>query len=605
MFCIRDNNFELDGRDFSIRCGELHFTRIPTAYWRHRLEMCRAMGLNTVCAYLFWNAHEPLPGQFNFTGELDAAKFCRTALEVGLKVILRPGPYACAEWDLGGLPWWLLKYDDIELRSRDPRFLDASRRYLEQVGMHLAPLQCHLGGPIIMAQVENEYGSYGTDREYVGAIRDMLLEAGFSVPLFTCDGPTQMPNATRRDIFSVVNFPDDPAGAFARLRAVQPNGPLMCGEYYPGWFDVWGKPHHRGETSKLIQDVGWMLTNKASFSIYMVHGGTSFGFTAGANREPFRPQTTSYDYDAPISEQGVATEKFHALRDLFRARVPECQSLPAVPVANPVVSFGSVHLPQVAPMLAQLPDAVVGEDPLSFEKLDQPHGCALYRTRVPAGEACIARFAQVNDLSLVYLNGKQIGILDRRLQQNDVELPAREDDQDLDVLVYAFGRVNYGPHLHDRKGIIGKVELVVRDQTLQLQHYHHFKFCLDPEHLANLQFHTGKPFGPCFYRGEFDLPESGDTFLDMQNWGCGVVWINGHNLGRFWKLGPTQTLYVPAPFMKATANQIVVWDLFPNNSPCIISVKQPILDSLASCERDAHISGVQRCHINRDGENDL
>ena len=290
-FAIGTNDFLLDGQRFQIRCGEIHAARVPMDYWRNRLQMAKAMGLNTVCAYLFWNQIEPAPGKFDWSGQADIAEFCRIAQQEGLWVVLRPGPYACAEWDGGGLPWWLLKYDDIKLRTTDPRFMAAATNYLRAVGRKLAPLQITHGGPIIMVQVENEYGSYGKDSAYMGEMRQAMLDAGFDVPLFACNPPNDLRNGYRADLFPVVNFGSDPAGGFRALRRILPQGPLMCGEFYPGWFDTWGAPHHLGNTPRYLTDLEYMLTNGDSFSIYMAHGGTTFGLWSGADR-PFKPDTS-------------------------------------------------------------------------------------------------------------------------------------------------------------------------------------------------------------------------------------------------------------------------------------------------------------------------
>ncbi|RYD45925.1 MAG: beta-galactosidase, partial [Verrucomicrobiaceae bacterium] len=298
-FEIGEHDLLLDGKRMQIRCGELHFARVPKEYWRHRLQLCKAMGLNTVCAYLFWNLHEFEKGKYDWEGQADAAEFCRLAQEEGLWVLLRPGPYACAEWDGGGLPWWLLKKPDIALRSQDPDFMAASQAWLKEVGRVLGPLQVTKGGPILMAQVENEYGFYGKDAEYMGKMRQAMIDAGFDIPLFACNPTGNLNNGRRDDLFNVVNFGSDPATGFKKLREIQPKGPLMCGEFYPGWFDTWGAPHHLGKTDQYLKDLEYMLKEGASFSIYMAHGGTSFGMWAGADR-PFKPDTSSYDYDAPI-----------------------------------------------------------------------------------------------------------------------------------------------------------------------------------------------------------------------------------------------------------------------------------------------------------------
>ena len=291
-FMIGDKDFLLDEKPFQIRCGEIHFARVPREYWDHRLKMARAMGLNAVCVYLFWNKLEWKEGQFDWTGENDAAEFCRLAQRNGLWVILRPGPYACAEWDGGGLPWWLLKNPAIKLRTQDPAFLGPAMAYLKEVGRVLAPLQITHGGPILMAQVENEYGSFGHDADYMGTLRQTMIDAGFDVPLFACNPTGDIKKGLRSDLFQAVNFGHDPKSAFDVLRSIQPTGPLMNGEFYPGWFDSWGAPHRTGNLGQYLADLDYMLKNDVSFSIYMAHGGTTWELWSGAD-QPFRPDTTS------------------------------------------------------------------------------------------------------------------------------------------------------------------------------------------------------------------------------------------------------------------------------------------------------------------------
>ena len=581
-FEIGEKSFLLEGKPFVIRSGEMHFSRIPREYWRHRLKMVRAMGCNTVCAYMFWNLHEPRPGRFDFTGANDVAEYCRLADEEGLKVILRPGPYACAEWDFGGFPWWLLKNQNIQLRTRDADYLKACRSYLIEVGKQLAPLQITRGGPIIMVQVENEYGSYGDDREYIGLLRDYLVEAGFDVPLFTCDGPVQLKNGTRPDLFSAVNFGANPEHAFRALRNIRPTGPLMCGEYYPGWFDRWGVPHRTGPTPKILRELGWMLENQASFSIYMAHGGTSFGFTAGANSPPFRPQITSYDYDAPISEAGWATPKFHAIRELFSKHLLPGETLPAVPEPNPVIVISEIRLGQRAAMLSRLPHAITGPHPLPMEMHDQAHGLILYRTRLPAGPTGRLRVIGAHDLTFVYLDGKPVGILDRRHDQDTLLLPALEQEAALDLLVHAFGRINYGKNIHDRKGITGSVTLTRGAATSELTGWSTHLFPLLPADWKPLDFADSAPetHGPVYHCGTFVLEQTGDTFLDLRGWGRGVVWVNGHNLGRYWNLGPQQTLYCPGPWLQQGENEIVVLAFEPVERDTLTGLRQPVLNEI-------------------------
>lgn len=586
-FTFGDNDFLLDGKPFLIRCGEMHYARVPRAYWRHRLQMCRAMGLNAVCAYMYWNISEPQPGEFDFSDNNDVVTFCKMAQEEGLKVILRPGPYSCAEWEFGGFPWWLLKTPDIKVRTRDERYLAACRRYLLEVGRQLAPLQYTRGGPIVMVQVENEYGSYGSDREYIGALRDVLLEAGFTEALlFTCDGPIQLKNDVRDDIFCVVNFGGAPDAGFKALREIRAKGPLMCGEFYPGWFDSWGKKHHVGKPESVVKDIESMLRANASFSIYMVHGGTSFGFSAGANAPPFRPQCTSYDYDAPIAENGDATPKFHMLRELFAKYAPS-ETFPPVPDLIPVITIPEFVLDECDPMLrSHMPEKVSSTQPLTFEQLDLPHGAVLYRTVLPPGPAGVLRITELHDYARIRIDGEDVATLDRRKNQSSVRLPDRAEEQTLAILVYAFGRVNYGPQIHDRKGITEKVELVVGNQVTLLTGFDHHCYPLSDHRFLSSGFQ--KFDGPAFYRGKFSLNKVGDTYLDLRQWTFGIVWVNGHNLGRYWNIGPTQTMYCPGCWLKEGENEVIIWELEGTQSATLAGLDRPILDDLKVDETITH-----------------
>ena len=574
-FAIGTNDFLLEGRRFQIRCGEIHAARVPREYWRHRLQMARAMGLNTVCAYLFWNQIEPRPGEFNWSGQADVAEFCRIAQSEGLWVILRPGPYSCAEWEMGGLPWWLLKNDDIRLRTRDPRFLDAAKKYLKEVGRVLGPLQITHGGPILMVQVENEYGFQGNDTEYMGELRQALLDAGFNVPLFDCDPPYHLKDGYRPDLFPVVNFGSDPAGGFKTLREILPQGPLMCGEFYPGWFDTWGAPHHLGNPPRYLADLEYMLTNGESFSIYMAHGGTTFGLWSGADR-PFKPDTSSYDYDAPISEAGWPTEKFFQTRELFAKYLLPGETIPEPPATNSVIAFAPVVVTKCAPVFARLPKAIRDDQPRTMEKYDQGHGCILYRTTVPAGPAATLEAASVHDFGFVFLDGKRIGVMDRRNSNFKVHLPERKKSATLDILVEAMGRVNFGQEVHDRKGIHAPVKLGGEELT----GWQVFSLPLDDRMLAGLKFRAHKTGGPAFWRTTVKVEKPGDTFLDLRTWGNGVVWVNGHCLGRFWNIGPTQTAYVPGCWLHAGKNEIVILDLLGPEKPVIAGLDQPVLNEL-------------------------
>ena len=589
-FTIGEDDFLLDGKRLQIRCGEIHAPRVPKEYWRHRMQMAKAMGLNTVCAYLFWNMHEPRPGEFNWEGQADAAEYCRVAQEEGLWVILRPGPYACAEWEMGGLPWWLLKHDDIKLRSRDPRYLDAAKRYLNEVGRVLGPLQVTKGGPILMVQVENEYGFYGKDAEYMGELRQAMLDAGFDVPLFACNPVHALKNGYRKDLFPVVNFGADPANGFKALREILPQGPLMCGEFYPGWFDTWGSPHHYGKTEQYLKDLEYMLKEGASFSIYMAHGGTSFGFWSGADR-PFKPDTSSYDYDAPISEAGWTTDKFFKTRELFRKYLLPGETIPEPPAKNPVIAIAPMEVKE-AVLLLNVAPMTEDKEFRSMEYYDQGFGCILYSAELPAGPSATLVANSVRDIAQVFLDGKRQGYMDRRSSNFKVKLPERKESSMLWILVEAMGRVNFGVEVHDRKGLQGPLEMVAGDGSrVPVKNSRARNLPLDDKMLNALRFQS--PSGtsdsnfiafmqstPAFYRATVNVEKPGDTFLDMRPWGKGYAWVNGHNLGRYWNIGPQQTMYVPGCWLKQGANEIIILDLLGPEKPVIAALDYPILDQL-------------------------
>jgi beta-galactosidase len=602
-FSIGQNDFLLDGKPLQIRCGELHFTRVPREYWRHRLRMCKAMGLNTVCAYLFWNFHERTPGQFYWEDRADAAEFCRLAQQEGLWVILRPGPYSCSEWEMGGLPWWLLKNNDIQLRSRDPAFLDAARNYLKEVGRVLGPLQVTEGGPILMVQAENEYGFFGKDAAYMQEIHQALLDANFEVPLFSCNPVQHLRDGHCEDLFPVVNFGSNPEQGFEALRKILPHGPLMCGEYYSGWFDTWGNPHHTGDTQRYLKDLQYMLQHGASFSIYMAHGGTSFGLWAGADR-PFKPDTSCYDYDAPISEAGWVTEKFNRTRELMSRHLLPGEELPEPPPSNPVITLPEIAFTRRADLFENTAHAIKDDSPGAFEKYDIARGCLLYRTTVPVGPAAKLKVEAIHDAAWIHVNGKEVGVMDRRMRLFEVSLPARDSVSQLDILVEAMGRINFGTEMHDRKGIRGPVRLQTSDGALvQLQQWEIFAFPMTLPMLKELAFNeVGRDTidGPAFWQSTFHVDTPGDTFLDMSTWGKGVVWVNGHCLGRYWNIGPTQSMYLPGVWLTEGQNQIVVLDLLGPTDPIVSGLEEPILDRLRP-ELDFAGSGRANRTLNLEG----
>ncbi len=574
-FAIGADAFLLDGNPFQIRCGEIHAARVPCEYWRHRLQMVRAMGLNTVCAYQFWNLVEQRQGVFDWSGQADIAEFCRIAQSEGLWVLLRPGPYSCAEWDMGGLPWWLLKHDDISLRSRDIRFMAAAKRYLHEVSRVLGPLQITRGGPVLMVQVENEYGFYGADADYMGELRQAFLDAGIEVPLFTCNPTHRLKQGHRDDLFPMVNFPSDPAAGFAALREILPQGPLMCGEFYTGWFDTWGALHHTTNIERFLADLEAMLAAGQSFSIYMAHGGTTFGLWPGADR-PFKPDTSSYDYGAPINEAGRPTNNFFRIRGLIEKYHPPGQEIPTPPNRLPAIAFPEIEAGERAPLCEHLPPGIVDTMPRTMENYDQGFGCINYRTAISEGPAATLAAESVHDFSLVFLDGTLVGTMDRRYRQFAVELPARTRPARLDILVEAMGRVNFGHEIHDRKGIHAPVTL----GGAELRGWQIFPLPLDEAMLRRLTFSRSRAEGPAFWRATVTLERCGDTFLDLRTWRKGVVWVNGRCLGRFWDIGPTQTAYVPGCWLNLGENEIVIFDLFGPERPMIAGFEQPILDQL-------------------------
>jgi beta-galactosidase len=458
---------------------------------------------------------------------------------------------------------------------------------LKEVGRVFQPLLVTHGGPILMVQVENEYGFYGKDASYMGNLRKAMIDAGIDVPLFACNPTHNLKNGFRDDLFNVVNFGSDPAGAFKALREVQPKGPLMNGEFYPGWFDTWGNAHRTGTVASLTRDLDYMLSHDESFSLYMAHGGTTFGLWSGAD-SPFKPDATSYDYDAPISESGKATPKFFATRELMKKYLLPGESIPNPPAENPVVAYPQFTLAARAPIFDNLPAAINSEKPQTFETLDLAHGMMLYRTTLPAGSAAALQPDEVHDFGFVYLDGKPAGIFDRRSRNFRLLLPAREKPTQLDILVEAVGRVNFSVGVHDRKGLHEPVRLIPQSgEPTTLTNWQQFPLPLDyapgEKYLASLKF-TGASSAsdhmPAFYQGTLKVDKPADTYLDLRNFSKGVAWVNGHCLGRFWNIGPTQTMYTPGPWLHAGDNQVLILDLLGPTSPASAGLDTPILNEL-------------------------
>lgn len=605
-FTIGKSTFLLNGKPFTVKAAELHYTRIPAPYWEHRIEMCKALGMNTICLYVFWNIHEQTEGQFDFTGQNDIAAFCRLAQKHGMYVIVRPGPYVCAEWEMGGLPWWLLKKKDIVLRTLDPYFMERTAIFMKEVGKQLAPLQITRGGNIIMVQVENEYGAYAVDKPYVSAIRDIVKSAGFTeVPLFQCDWSSTFDRNGLDDLLWTINFG---TGAnieqqFKRLREARPETPLMCSEFWSGWFDHWGRKHETRPAKSMVQGIKDMLDRNISFSLYMAHGGTTFGHWGGANNPSYSAMCSSYDYDAPISEPGWTTDKYFQLRDLLKNYLPAGEQLPEIPEAFPVIEIPEVEFTQVAPLFSNLPEAKESMDIQPMEAFDQGWGTILYRTTLqePVENGTTMKITEVHDWAQVFADGKLLARLDRRRGEFALQLPVLKKGTRIDILIEAMGRVNFDESIHDRKGITEKVELVRGKQSAELKNWTVYSFPVDYSFVQDKRYKNGiAQTMPAYYRTTFRLDKVGDTFLDMSTWGKGMIWVNGLAIGRFWEIGPQQTLFMPGCWLKEGENEVIVLDLKGPEKASIRGLKKPILDWLRNEGASTHRKEGEQLDLSRE-----
>jgi beta-galactosidase len=580
-FALGDRDFLLDGKPFQIIAGEMHYARIPRQYWRHRLQMAKAMGLNTITTYVFWNFHEPLPGKFDFSTEHhDLASFIVMAKEEGLWVIVRPGPYVCAEWEFGGYPWWLLKEKDLLVRSNDSRFLRACERYLNRLGKEIGSLQVTKGGPILMIQVENEYGSYSNDKDYMRKTRDMIVGAGFDVPLFTADGPYQCRAGYLPGVLPAINGEENPKSLRDTVNKYNNGkGPYFIPEFYPGWLDSWGEKHNVVPVQSFLGKYDTLLNEGASVSFYMFHGGTTFGYMNGANynkEHPIIPQPTTYDYDAPLDEAGRPTPKYYAIREVISKHLGAGFTLPAVPAVNKIIAVPAIRLTQLSNLYSLLGTPKISGTPLSMEDVNQGYGYILYRTTVKAPAKGLMKLDGLRDYALVFVNMKRVAALDRRIGQDSVEIDVAEPNWTLDIFVENLGRINYGKRMaENRKGITGSVMLA----GTELREWHIYSLLF--ERIDDRRF-AGKLIEgvPVLRKGTFTLAETGDTWLDMRSWGKGSVWINGHHIGRYWYIGAQQTLFVPAPWLRKGKNEIIVFEQLKPEQDEIVGITTPIIDQL-------------------------
>ena len=575
-----DGIFVLDGKPFQIRGGEIHPQRIPREYWDHRIKMCKAMGLNTIAFYTMWNDFEQADGSFDFkTGNRDIAAFLQLCQDNGMWVLFRPGPYVCGEWDFGGLPAYLLKEKDAKIRTiKDKNFMAAQTRYLKAIAKVAEPFRAQNGGPILMTQIENEHGSWPRkDPEYLRWLKDFWTKRGFT-PIYMSDGAGD-------HFLRGMIYPDkdvciglDPGqndGAWRVANKYNPGVPVFSSETYPGWLRRWGEGNWT--PTNLSGSIKWYMETGRSFSVFPVHGGTNFGFTAGANNDPrtggdYHTDLTSYDYGSPINEQGNPTEEYHQYREIIGNALKGKEKLPPIPKPIP-----SIEIRDFTPrFFANLRDNTETfpfrnggkfKDAPYFEVFGQNQGLAFYRTRVPAGAAGTLDFDGIHDYAHIYLDGKLIATVDRRMKKQPVAVPAREKASELEIMVEGMGHINYGGKMEsDRKGIVGEVRLdgkALKNWTVVPK-----TLSADSVSDAKKAESQDKSVPGGHFRGTFNLSKVGDTFLDMSKWGKGVLYVNGHNLGRYWSqtmdgkpVGPQLRLYCPAPFLKRGKNVVDVVEL--------------------------------------------
>lgn len=576
-FKIMENQFFYNRKPVRILSGAIHYFRVVPEYWKDRLLKLKACGLNTVETYVAWNLHEPEKDKFCFHGIADIVKFIETAQELGLFVIVRPGPYICAEWEFGGLPGWLLGDPKMKLRCWNEPFLLRVDAFFDVLMEKLKPLLCTNGGPIMAIQVENEYGSYGNDKKYLQYLKKSLINRGIDVPLFTSDGPTDLMlrGGTLPGVLKTVNFGSKPEEALEKLREYEKHGPVMCMEYWNGWFDHWGEEHHTRSHENSAETLDKMLELGYSVNLYMFHGGTNFGFYNGANyQEKYEPTITSYDYDSPLTEDGETTPKYHAFREVIK-KYADVEDI-KLPCPIPKKAYGKFELNKKQGLfecINDLSQAVESSYPMPMEQVGQSLGFILYRSTVKGPhENCILDITEVHDRAMVYVNGKLAGVIYRGEENNKLTLNFEKDENTLDILVENMGRVNYGKHLMDPKGIT---------ESVRLDYQFHFGWSIYPlplDNINNISYNNESlSEGTVFYKGTFQVDDIADTFLCLEGWKKGVVFINGFNIGRYWEIGPQKTLYIPGPLLKKGDNDIVVFELHSVEKPVVEFIDKSIL----------------------------
>lgn len=555
--------FLLDDKPFQIISGEMHPARIPAEYWKHRIRMAKAMGCNTISAYIFWNYHESEEGVYDFsTGNHNIASFIKMVQEEDMWLILRPGPYVCAEWELGGIPPYLLRIPDIKLRCMDPRYMAAAERYITRLAEEIRPYLITKGGPLLMIQIENEYGSFANDRNYMLRLRDVWTANGIDVPTFTGDGPTTYMLEAGTLPGSAVGLDSGSKPEHFELAArMNPGVPVFSSETYPGWMTHWGESWAKPDTASLFKEVKFLMDNKKSFNLYVIHGGTNFGFTAGANSggEGYEPDITSYDYDSPINERGVATPKYIALRKLIGSYLPKGKKLPDIPEPVPAIEIPLIFPSRFTSIWDNLPQPVNSVTPKPFEAYNQDYGFILYRTELIGHKRGKLTVTDLHDYATVFLNGEYIGHLDRREGINTIDIPdSKVANPVLEILVEGMGRINFAQYIIDRKGITDRVTL----NGMTLMNWKIYNLPMNEKFIYDMRS-SGKTVNKpgIFYKGNFSLAVTGDTYFDVSGYSKGIVWVNGHNLGRYWDIGPQKKLFCPGTFLKLGINEIIIFDL--------------------------------------------
>ncbi|KAF7666248.1 hypothetical protein LDENG_00112860 [Lucifuga dentata] len=602
-----DNDcFRKDGEKFQYISGSIHYSRIPRIYWKDRLLKMYMAGLNAIQTYVPWNYHELSPGQYNFSGNRDVEHFLQLAQDIGLLVILRPGPYICAEWDMGGLPAWLLKKKDIILRSSDADYVAAVDKWMGKLLPMMKPYLYQNGGPIITVQVENEYGSYfACDYDYMGHLRKLFrTHLGEDVVLFTTDGAGlgYLKCGAIQGLYATVDF--GPGGnvsaAFDAQRHAEPHGPLVNSEFYTGWLDHWGHRHAVVPSSIVAKSLSEMLLLGANVNLYMFIGGTNFGYWNGANM-PYSPQPTSYDYDAPLTEAGDLTEKYFVIREVIKMyhKIPEGP----VPPTTPKYAYGEVKMTKlqtISDALEKLSFSgpVKRVYPQNFIELNQAFGFVLYRTKLPINCSTPTPLSSplngIHDRAYVSVDGVAVGILERN-KIITINVTGEEGSQ-VDILVENMGRINYGKDINDFKGLVSNLTLGTDPLTDWTMYSLSIDEAVNQGLLEETEVTMADPpqpaslSPPAFYKGSFIIPDGipdlpQDTYIKLPNWRKGQVWINGFNLGRYWpSRGPQITLFVPASILTTAApNNVTVLELEVapcTSGPCTVEFTDtPILNA--------------------------